>query len=89
VNIKLRAQPGQKYLEKTYDLISEYFDSVLYISMAGAKSVLKFSESDRKKDQWMNPDVFVVNSVVKEIGSKERLAHDVCRGNHRFTAIKT
>jgi len=63
---KLRAQGGQKYLDKSYDVFSKYFDRIPYVSQEGVKTLLEFQGGGKKvKDADLG--IFVDNSLVKEI----------------------
>ncbi len=64
---KLRAQGGQKYLEKSYDLFSKYFDRAPYVSEEGVKTVLEFEWGGKRRVKEGDMAVFVDNSLVKEI----------------------
>jgi NitT/TauT family transport system substrate-binding protein len=63
---KLRAQGGQKYLEKSYDLFAKNFDTLPYVSMEGIKTLLEFQAGGRKqKGNEAGP--FVDHSLIREI----------------------
>jgi hypothetical protein len=63
---KLKAQGGQKYLEKSYDLFAKFFDTVPYVSQEGIKTLLEYQAGGRKlKESELG--MFVDNSLVKEI----------------------
>lgn len=63
---KLKAQAGQRYLERSYDLIARYIDTVPYVSQEGIKTLLEYQAGGRKlKDNELG--LFVDNSLVREI----------------------
>ena len=63
---KLKAQGGQKYLEKSYDLFANFFDTVPYVSQDGIKTLLAYQAAGRQlKESELG--IFVDNSLIKEI----------------------
>jgi ABC-type nitrate/sulfonate/bicarbonate transport system substrate-binding protein len=63
---KLKAQGGQRYLEKSYDLFANFFDTVPYVSREGINTLLEYQAGGRKlKESELG--LFVDNSLVKEI----------------------
>lgn len=71
---KLKAQGGQKYLEKSYDLFAKDYDTVPYVSQEGIKTLLEYQASGRKlKESELG--MFVDNSLVKEIEASGFIAN--------------
>jgi sulfonate transport system substrate-binding protein len=66
LNKKLRAQGGQKYLEKSYDLFARYFDTVPYVSQEGVETLLEYQAGGRKLKEG-ELGTFVDNSLIKEL----------------------
>ena len=66
---KLRTDAkGEKYLEKSYDLLAGgYYESVPYSSMQGVETLLQFMEKENPKAKTADPKSFVDSSIVAEL----------------------
>ncbi len=65
---KLRTNQGDKYIEKSYDLLArKYYERIPYPSMRGVKTQLEFLGKDNPNARAADPESFVDSSIVKEL----------------------